>query len=105
RRLSQRPTHPSDRLLIQLNGAWRVVDHALQWILQRRAGNPRNKNSGWENRSYCTSRAALLRCTREYCGEVDVTASAALCALTENHSDTEGGDDAHINLRALEKVP
>ena len=45
------------------------MDDPLQWVLQRRAGNPRTKNSGWENRSFCTTREALLRCVRKYCGE------------------------------------
>ena len=41
------PAHPSDRLVAQLNSTWRVVDDPLQWILQRKKGNPRDKNSGW----------------------------------------------------------
>ena len=35
------PAHPSSRLLAHLNENWRVVDDPLQWILQRRKGNPR----------------------------------------------------------------
>ena len=30
--------HPSDRLLIQLNREWRVIDDDLQYILQRKKG-------------------------------------------------------------------
>jgi hypothetical protein len=53
---SERPAHPLDRLVAQLNESWRVVDDPLQWILQRRKGNPRPKNSGWRDRSFCRTR-------------------------------------------------
>ena len=58
----ERPAHPSNRLIAQLNASWRVIDDPLQWILQRRKGNPRKKNPGWRSRSFCTTRGALLRC-------------------------------------------
>jgi hypothetical protein len=83
----KRPAHPSNRLVAQLNATWRVVDDPLQWILQRKKGNPRNKNSGWRGRSFCRTRKALLRCIREYCGEVDVGALARVKSLPEWHSD------------------
>jgi hypothetical protein len=63
--------HPSNRLVAQLNESWRVVDDPLQWMLQRRKGNPRDKNSGWRGRSFCRTREALLRCIREYCCSPD----------------------------------
>jgi hypothetical protein len=72
------PAHPSNRLITQLNSNWRVVDDPLQWILQRRKGNPRKRNSGWIDRSFCTTREGLVRCIREYCGEVDQNAFAEL---------------------------
>ena len=75
---SERPAHPLDRLVAQLNESWRVVDDPLQWILQRRKGNPRPKNSGWRDRSFCRTRDALLRCVREYCGEIDVNSLSKL---------------------------
>ena len=78
------PTHPLNRLIAQLNKNWRVVDDPLQWILQRRKGNPRKKNSGWQDRSFCTTREALLRCVRESCGEVDDKALVRLYALPES---------------------
>jgi len=81
------PAHPSNRLIAQLNRNWRVVDDPLQWILQRRKGKPRKKNSGWQNRSFCTTREALLRCVRETCGEVDTEALAQLLALPNLHHD------------------
>jgi hypothetical protein len=37
------PAHPLNRLKAQLNENWRVVDDPLQWVLQRRKGNPRKK--------------------------------------------------------------
>ena len=59
--------HPSDRLLIELNRDWRVVDDDLQFILQGRKGAARSKATGWRGRSFCRTREALLRCIREYC--------------------------------------
>src|SRR5262245_13422700 len=56
------PAHPSNRLITTLNSNWRVVDDPLQWILQRRKGNPRKRNSGWIGRSFCVTREGLLRC-------------------------------------------
>jgi hypothetical protein len=43
------------------------VDDPLQWILQRKKGSPRQKNSGWQSRSYCRTREGLLRCIRGCC--------------------------------------
>ena len=83
------PAHPSNRLLTQLNANWRVVDDPLQWILQRRKGNPRKRNSGWIDRSFCTTREGLVRCIREYCAEVDQNAFAELKSLPEHHADVE----------------
>jgi hypothetical protein len=83
------PAHPSNLLFGQLNANWRVVDDPLQWIPQRRKGNPRKRNSGWVDRSFCTTRDGLLRCVREYCGEVDQNALAELQALPDHHADVE----------------
>ena len=81
--------HPSNWLIAQLNSNWRVVDDPLQWILQRRKGNPRKRNSGWVDRSFCTTREGLLRCVREYCGEIDQNALADLRALSDYRVDVE----------------
>jgi hypothetical protein len=83
------PAHPLNRLIAQLNNNWRVVDHPLQWILQRRKGKPRKKNSGWRDRSFCTTREVLLRSIREYCGKVDQNALVDLQALPDHHADVE----------------
>ena len=79
--------HPSNRPIAQLNERWRVVDDPLQWILQRKKGGPHEKNSGWRNRSFCTTREGLLRCIRECSGEIDADALAELRRLPDNHSD------------------
>jgi hypothetical protein len=81
----QRPAHPSNSLVAQLNDAWRVVDDPLQWKLQRKKGNPRSKNAGWRDRSFCTTREGLLRCVREYCGTVEPSALAMLTNVPEQH--------------------
>jgi hypothetical protein len=83
------PPHPLGSLEAQLNGNWRVMDDPLQWILQRKKGSPRKKNSGWRNRSFCRTRERLLRCVREHCGEVDNDARAQLQALADYHPDWE----------------
>jgi hypothetical protein len=105
----KRPAHPSNRLVAQLNANWRVVDDPLQWILQRRKGNPRKKNTGWRSRSFCRTRGALLCCIREYCclpdhgalrcieeyRGVDAAALQQIRALPEWHIDCTAlsGDD------------
>ena len=83
------PAHPSDPLIAQLNDSWRVIDDPLQWICQRKKGNPRRKNSGWQNRSFCRTREGLLRCVRELCGKVDDDALTRLRTLPDFHSDWE----------------
>jgi hypothetical protein len=84
--------HPGELFPIQLNDDWRVVDDPLQWILQRRKGKARSKNSGWRGRSYLTTRSGLLRCVGEYCGEVRPDALAQLAALPERHPAGRPGD-------------
>jgi hypothetical protein len=100
------------------------VDDPLQWLLQRKKGNPRRKNSGWTNRSFCQTREALLRCIREYCcspdeGEsrciheyrgVSSVALQQVRALPERHhdwgspDDVAGGDDAPAVTHPAEEV-
>ena len=81
--------HPSNRLLIQLNPQWRVIDDDLQYLLQNRKGNSRTKATGWRSRSFCRTREALLRCIREYCGLVDQKALEQVSALPEWHIDQQ----------------
>ena len=95
------PAHSSNRLVAQLNATWRVVADPLQWRLQRKKGNPRTRNSGWQDRSFCTTREGLLRCVREYCGDVEPAALAKLTTLPEHYAmqnlDVRGTDQAHAN--------
>lgn len=83
------PAHPSSHLVAQLNEQWRVVDDPLQWILQKRKGKARNKSSGWQGRSFCRTREALLRCIREYCGDVAAENLDTICVLPDFHPDWE----------------
>jgi hypothetical protein len=87
--LRSTPAHPLKRVIAQLSPNWRVTDDPLQWIVQRRKGNLRKKNSGWRNRAFCRTREGLLRCVREYCGQVDNGALAQLQALPDCHVDWE----------------
>ena len=98
---AKRPAHPSNGLIAELNELWRVVDDPLQWILQRKKGNPRKKNSGWTGRSFCRTREALLRCVREHCGEVDPPALEKLTELADWHLDWDCTNlDVHGTARA-----
>ena len=77
------------------------MDDPLQWRLQRKKGNPRTRNSGWRDRSFCTTRDGLLRCVREYCGDVEPAALAKLTILPEHYAiqnlDVRGTDQVHAN--------
>jgi hypothetical protein len=81
------PAHPSERLLIQLNPRWRVIDDDLQYLLQRRKGTSRSKATGWTCHSFCRTRDALLRCIREYCGSMEDHALEQVRALPDWHID------------------
>jgi hypothetical protein len=85
--------HPSNRLVAQLNEKWRVVDDPLQWILQRKKGNPRKKNSGRQGRSFCRTRDALLGCVAGHRGEIDANSLAKLKSLPGWHPDWDSRDN------------
>lgn len=74
-----------------------ALDDPLQWILQRKKGNPRKKNSGWRDRSFCRTQGALLRCVAGYCGEIDANSLAKLKSLPDWHPDWDSRDQ-HKNL-------
>jgi hypothetical protein len=109
------PAHPSSRLVTQLNEHWRVVDDPLQWVLQQRKGMPRNKNSGWQTRSFCRSREGLMRCIHENCclsdqgglrcmeeyRGVDGTALQQVRALPEWHVDWDQSGSSQTGSRAM----
>jgi hypothetical protein len=66
-----------------------AIDHVAVQIVAAARGNPRKKNSGWQDRSFCTTREGLSQCVREYCGEVEDETLAQLQALPEFHSEWE----------------
>jgi hypothetical protein len=45
---------------IPLGEKWRLAALEIQWVLQRRKGRCRPKNSGWENVYYPRSKAGLI---------------------------------------------
>jgi hypothetical protein len=102
----ERPAHPSNRLVVQLNLNWRVIDDPLQWILQRRKGNRRGKNTGWQSRSFCRTLDALLRCIREHCGEIDIEALAKLkSSLPDLHPDWDRRTHrTNLDVRGTDRV-
>ena len=71
-------------IVARLNDNWRVIVCAagIQWILQRRSGK-RHGRARWEGRSFCRTREALIRVSREHAGAVDPAAAAILAALQE----------------------
>jgi hypothetical protein len=56
-----------------------------------------------------TTREALLRRVREYCGDVDPVALAKLTALPAHHAipnlDVRGTDQAHPNGQSKSRIP
>ena len=127
--LTERPAHPSNPLVAQLRERWRVVDDPLQWILQRKKGHSRKKNSGWQGRSFCRTRGLLvciresccspdqgeLRCIREYQG-IDKVALEQVRALLEwrpdwdrkkdpTNLDVHGTDQEHVGEPSEPLVP
>ena len=71
------------RVIARLNRRWRVIEcrNGIQWILQRRGSPEKVRRDDWRGRSYCRTREALIRCTREYCGAIDPAAAAVLAGL------------------------
>lgn len=66
-----------------LNDRWRVIacSAGIQWILQYRGRSETMATSRWRGRAYCRTRDALIRCCREYSGEIDPAACTILAAL------------------------
>ena len=66
-------------VITRLNDRWRVIvcrDH-IQWILQKREA------SRWRNRSFCMTRAALLREVLRHCGDINPNALGIIRSLPE----------------------
>jgi hypothetical protein len=76
-------------LVVQLSADWRVVEcrDSQQWILQRRGSPKMSRRDDWRGRSYCRTRGALIRCTREYAGATDPAALAILAWLPERTAE------------------
>jgi hypothetical protein len=72
-----------DSIVAQLNQGWRVIEcrDRIQWILQRRGSPKKPRGDDWRGRSYCQTSEALIRCTREYAGEIEPAACTVLAAL------------------------
>jgi hypothetical protein len=69
-------------LVAVLNDHWRVVDSKRaypyrQWILQRRWGEI------WHGRSYCQTKAVLMRDIRRRVGDIGEEAQRALACLPD----------------------
>jgi hypothetical protein len=69
-----------------LNDHWRVIacKGSIQWILQKSSGPDH-----WRGRSYCRTRAALVRCVREKVGQVRGDALVILLRLSERFPEAE----------------
>jgi hypothetical protein len=70
---------------IQLNARWRVIRCRadIQWILQHRHGPETGLRAIWDSRSYCHTKEALMRCSREHAGEIAGDALVILLRLPE----------------------
>jgi hypothetical protein len=83
-----------ERLVVELNDHWRVVDAPPhwpgQWILQRKKGSSRPHDDGWVGNAYCVTSAALRRNISERCGDVDRAAMAVVASLPERHPGSRG---------------
>jgi hypothetical protein len=75
-------------IVARLNDNLRVIVCAagIQWILQRRSGK-RHGRARWEGRSFCRTREALIRVSREHAGAIDPVAAAILSALPARIDD------------------
>ena len=83
-------TDDSHALPVVLNDRWRVVDDPLQWVLQYRRRNMvlsdgSENPKAWQGKHYCRTRDALLRCVREYAGDVDPVALAVIDTWPDWH--------------------
>jgi hypothetical protein len=64
-----------------LNHGWRVVTckNSIQWILQKRRG----EQNRWRSQYFCCTREVLIRCVREYAGQIDGASLVVLLRLPE----------------------
>lgn len=71
-------------VVVRLNEHWRIIEcrDGIQWILQRSDGERRGQTR-WSGRSYCRTRNALIRASRDLAGEIDGSAMAIVEGLPE----------------------
>ncbi len=82
-----------NNVVAHLNERWRVIECAagIQWILQHRAGE-RHGTARWDDRSYCRTREALIRCCRASAGAIEPAACTTLAALPQRMMSRSGDD-------------
>lgn len=68
-----------------------VCRDGIQWLLQRRRHRISPGGAAWDNISYCTTRAALMRRYREYCGHTAPEFSSLPERISEFKSVLEFG--------------
>ncbi len=83
------PLDRKGQVVARLNDLWRITYDPAQWILERRQKRKTKKSSGYQQRSFCAQRRTLMRCIRDYCGDVDPGALAVIEALPEVHPRIE----------------
>ena len=72
-------------IVARLNAGWRVIvcKAGTQWILQHRKSPKKAPADDWRGRSYCRTSEALIRCSFEHAGVIDLAAADILAALPE----------------------
>lgn len=71
------------RVVSRLNARWRVIEcrDGIQWILQQ--GKSSGHGMAWRGRSYCRTKAGLMRACAHRIGEMDADARATLDSLPD----------------------
>jgi hypothetical protein len=75
-----------------LNERWRVMEYGTQWVLEQRAGKRHHGTARSDDRSYCRTREALIRCSRASAGDIEAAASIKV------HLDPQRAFPAPSNL-------
>ncbi len=70
---------------INLNQRWRVRSDGIQWILERRKGNPANKSTGWKATKFHRDRDKLIENIKDLCGQIHPDSRDTLNQLPARH--------------------
>lgn len=72
-------------VVARLGAGWRVVvcGDGLQWIVQRRAGDPSTSRAAWRAVSFHRERASLMRACAAFTATCEPAAVARLAMLPE----------------------